>query len=68
MDEKRIVLLVGEWKEIMSKQREIKKQRGDFIGILVSGDDLAKTYQALQSRIWEIRRALFGDLYGGIDE
>lgn len=65
MDEQQILSLVHEWKEIMSKQREIKKQRGDFIGILVSGDDLAKTYQALQNRIWEIRRALFGTYYMG---
>ncbi len=66
MDGKRIVLLVGEWKEIMSNQREIKKLRGEeLMGILVSGDDLARTYQALQSRIWEIRRALFGEYYLG---
>jgi len=66
VDEKRIVLLVGEWKEIMSSQREIKKLRGEgLIGILVSGDDLARKYQALQGRIWEIRHALFGEYYMG---
>ena len=66
MDEKQILLLFGEWKEILSKQREIKNQRGEgCVGILVSGDDLAREYQALQARIWEIKCAIFGDYYMG---
>ncbi len=50
----------------MSNQREIKKLRGKgHIGILVSGDDFARKYQVLQTRIWEIRRAIFGEYFMG---
>jgi len=60
------LLLLKEWKEILAEQRKIKNQRSaGFVGILVSGDDLARAYQSLQDRVWEIRRALFDDYYMG---
>jgi len=66
MPEEQILALIAEWKEILPKQREIKNQRGKgCVGILVSGDDLAREYQAMQARIWEIKCAIFGDYYMG---
>jgi len=61
--------LLSEWREILVAQHAIILKRGDGndsagpVGALVAEDELALQYQALNSRIWDIRRALFGEYY-----
>lgn len=59
----KILILVSEWREILGNQRQIILLRESEIGILVGSDDLAQKFQALQKRIYEIKRELFGEYY-----
>ena len=62
-DESKVVLLISEWREILRNQRQIRELRKSEMGILVSDDDLAQRFQALQKRIYEIKWQLFGKYY-----
>lgn len=55
--------LLAEWKELLAQQRRISAERGDYCGILVANDELALKFQALNRRVWEIKRQIFGDYY-----
>lgn len=58
--------LLEEWRGLLQQQRALSKKRGKesgFVGILVAKDELALQYQELNGRAWDIKQALFGDLW-----
>jgi len=58
--------LLEEWRKLLRQQKILSNKRGKesgFVGILVAKDEIALQYQELDRRAWDIKRALFGDLW-----
>ena len=64
MEDQEIVFeLFKEWKILLRVQDKLVRKRNELCGIAVMKDPLAKAYQRLSKRIYEIKLELFGSKY-----
>lgn len=53
--------LLNEWQKIAKRKYEIWEEDTVGFGLYFRDDALAREYQELEKRIWEIKDELFGD-------